>query len=206
MKKRSLTARLAVLLTFLILAVGTSPGQTPSQTETPTANDEGQDTTRIPPANNRPRDFKRWGLSLHSGVSIPHGDFNTLFDPGPNFGVDLEYRFSNVFSMEGIYTFHRLRGDTIGSVTVGDINLHQFSANGKVYGSSSPVHPFFNFGGGAYRFESSSTRGGLNVGGGLQFPLTPAVSLDVMYNFHNVFTSGSSTRFSTLQGGVRFRF
>src|SRR5205823_10097610 len=94
--------------------------------------------------------FKRWGLSLHAGVSIPHGNFGTLFNPGPNFGIDLEYRVTPTFSLEGIYGFHHFRGATIGSVTVGDVNAHQFSFNGKVYGSSSPVRPFFNFGGGAY--------------------------------------------------------
>jgi opacity protein-like surface antigen len=153
-----------------------------------------------------PPGFKRWGLSLHAGVSIPQGNFNTFFNPGPNAGVDLEYRINPTFSLEGIYTFHRFNGETFGSVSVGDLNLHQFSFNGKVYGSSSPVRPFFNFGGGAYRFDPGSTNGGLNVGGGFQFDVAPNVAMDAMYNFHNVFTSGSSTRFSTLQGGVRFRF
>ena len=36
--------------------------------------------------------LKRWGLSLHAGASIPHGNFSNIFNPGPNFGVDLEYR------------------------------------------------------------------------------------------------------------------
>lgn len=150
--------------------------------------------------------FRRWGLSLHAGISFPQGNFNTVFDPGPNFGVDLEYRINKTFSVEGIYTFHRFRGDTIGPFTFPDQNLHQFSVNGKVYGNTSPVRPFFNFGGGAYKFDPGPTDGGLNVGGGLQFDITPNVAFDAMYNFHNVFTSGSSTKFSTLQGGVRFRF
>ncbi|HEX8281829.1 MAG TPA: opacity family porin [Pyrinomonadaceae bacterium] len=51
-----------------------------------------------------------------------------------------------------------------------------------------------------------TTRGGANVGGGLQFALTPNAALDTMYNFHNVFTSGSNLRHSTAQGGARFRF
>jgi opacity protein-like surface antigen len=150
--------------------------------------------------------FRHWGLSLHAGGSFPHGNFGNLFSAGPNFGVDLEYRLNSTFSLEGIYTFHHFPGKTIGPVSIGDVNLHQFSFNGKVYGSSAPVRPFFNFGGGAYKFDPGSTRGGLNAGGGLQFDVTHNVALDVMYNFHNVFTSGSNTQFSTLQGGVRFRF
>ena len=150
--------------------------------------------------------FKHWGLSLHGGVSIPHGNLNSIFNPGPNVGVDLEYRFNSMFSLEGIYTFHRFNGETFGALTVPDLNVHQVSVNGKVYGSSSPWRPFFNFGGGVYNFNTATTRGGVNVGGGLQFDVTPNVAVDAMYNFHNVFTSGSNTRFSAVQGGVRFRF
>ena len=150
--------------------------------------------------------FKRWGLSLHGGVSIPHGNLNSVFNPGPNVGVDLEYRINSMFSLEGIYTFHRFNGETFGPFTIPDLNVHQVSVNGKVYGSSSPWRPFVNFGGGVYNFNTATTRGGLNVGGGLQFDVTPNVAVDAMYNFHNVFTSGSNTQFSSVQGGVRFRF
>ena len=154
-----------------------------------------------------PPGFKRFGLSLHAGLSIPHGDFNTFFNPGPNFGFDLEYRITPTFSLEGIYGFHHFNGDTFGPFTLSDVNVHQFSANGKVYGGTGPVRPFFNFGGGAYVFTpGANTHGGLNVGGGAEFEVNPNFAVDVMYNFHNVFTSGSSTQFSTAQGGVRFRF
>jgi hypothetical protein len=153
-----------------------------------------------------PGGFKHWGLSLHAGASIPHGTFNTFYNPGPNAGIDLEYRVNPNFSLEGIYTFHRFMGETIGLVTIGDLNVHQFSFNGKVYGSTSPWRPFFNFGAGAYKFDPGNTRPGLNVGFGVQRDITPTFAIDAMYNFHNVFTSGSSTRFSTVQGGVRFRF
>ena len=153
-----------------------------------------------------PGDFKRWGLSLHAGASIPHGSFNNIFNPGPNVGFDLEYRFHPQFSVEGIYTFHRFNGETFGSFTFPDLNLHQVSINGKLYGNTSPLRPFVNFGGGVYHFDPSSTHGGLNVGGGLQFDVTSNFAIDAMYNLHNVFTPGSNTRFSTVQGGVRFRF
>lgn len=157
-----------------------------------------------------PGDFKRWGLSLHAGASIPHGNFANIFNPGPNVGVDLEYRFNRRFSLEAIYTFNHFRGETFTfngqSFTLDGTNIHNLSLNGKVYGGTSPVRPFFNFGGGVYVFDSVTARGGVNVGGGLQFDLTPNVALDSMYNFHNVFGSGSSLRYSTVQGGVRFRF
>lgn len=156
-------------------------------------------------------DFRRWGLSLHAGATVPHGIFNNVYNPGPNAGVDLEYRLNRRFSLEAVYTFNRFRGETFDfpgqPFDIPDANLHVLSLNGKVYGGSSPARPFFNFGGGVYVFGSgASTRGGVNVGGGLQFDLTPTVALDSMYNFHNVFSSGSDLRYSTVQGGVRFRF
>jgi hypothetical protein len=158
-------------------------------------------------------DFKHWGLSLHAGASIPHGNFSNFTHIGPNVGVDLEYRFNPVFSLEGIYTYHRFSGDKItipvfGTFHFPPLNLHQLSVNGKIYGGApaASVRPFINFGGGAYVFNSGSVHGGLNIGGGLQFTVTPNFAVDTMYNFNNVFTSGVGLRFSTLQGGVRFRF
>ena len=211
--------RLGAALLFLILSIGAVTGQTLSQETSsrngsikedpdPTEREQGQDSVKNVPRDNVSSrvDFKRWGLSLHGGITIPHGNFNNVFNPGPNGGVDVEYRFNQRFSAEGIYTYNRFRGETFGPITIPDMNLHVFSINGKVYGSSSPVRPFFNFGAGAYKFDPGPTRGGLNAGGGLQFDVSPTVAIDAMYNFHNVFTSGSNTRFSTAQGGVRFRF
>lgn len=151
--------------------------------------------------------FKRWGLSLHGGLSIPHGALNNSFKTGPNLGGDLEFRFNPTFSLEGIYTWHHFPGRTFGPFTLFDLDLHQISLNGKVYAPSTPIRPFFNFGGGAYVFQQgASVKGGINVGGGVQFDVAPNWAVDVMYNFHNVFTSGSNTKFSSVQGGVRFRF
>lgn len=235
MTKYSLNGRLAVSLLALLATAGFTAGQTPTKPDTTspagTTTPPGQNPSRNPtttapgpvppknPATTVPGPgatkvpgpgqgtFKRWGLSLHSGISLPHGDFDTSFNPGPNFAIDLEYRINPTFSLEGIYGFHHFLGGTsIGVTRIDDLNLHQFSLNGKVYGSTSPVRPFFNFGGGGYHFDTISTRGGLNVGGGVQFDVTPTFAVEVVYNFHNVFTSGRSTTFSTVQGGVRFRF
>jgi opacity protein-like surface antigen len=46
----------------------------------------------------------------------------------------------------------------------------------------------------------------MNVGGGVQFDVTPNIAVEGVYNFHNVFFSGTDARFSTVQAGVRFRF
>jgi opacity protein-like surface antigen len=219
MTKQIHAGRLAFFLLFLVLAVVTSAGQTPKSETFPTEpakadpaksaspEDTSEDSAKaVPQSPPSGKNFKRWGLSLHAGVSIPHGDFNRFFNPGPNVAVDLEYRITSTFSLEAIYGFHRFGEEAFGFVNQDGLNLHQLSFNGKLYGSSSPVRPFVNFGGGAYHFDPSSTHGGVNVGGGVQFDVSSTVAVEGSYNFHNVFTSGSSTTFSTAQGGVRFRF
>lgn len=148
---------------------------------------------------------KRWGLSLHAGANFPHSDFNDFFNTGFSFNADLEYRLSNHVSLEALYGYHRFPTEFFSA----HLDLHQLSGNVKVFGGNTSVRPFINGGGGVYHFNGGGggdTRGGANIGGGLQFNLTPTFAVEGAYNFHTVFTPGSNVKFSTLQGGVRFRF
>ena len=129
-----------------------------------------------------------------------------MYDSGFSFNADLEYRINQYFSVEGLYGFHRFRGGRFGFFTVPDLNIHQFSVDGKAYLTTTPVRPFVNFGVGAYKADPGSTHAGVNAGGGLQFNVTPTFAVEGAYNFHDVFTFGGDTKFSTLQAGVRFRF
>jgi opacity protein-like surface antigen len=156
-------------------------------------------TTRleaVEAANGPGLNGKRWGLSLHAGANFPHGSFNT-FSSGFSFTADLEYRINQNFSLEGLYGFNRFKPG---------LNLHNLSANGKFYFGSASTRPFFNAGVGAYVFGSGTVHAGANLGAGLQFNVNPKFAVEAAYNFHEVFTSGSHPRFSTLQGGIRFRF
>jgi hypothetical protein len=154
-------------------------------------------TVVVTPAGVPPQGtFKRWGLSLHAGANFPHGSFS-VFGSGFSLTADLEYRINQNFSFEGLYGFNRFKPG---------LNLHNLSANGKFYFGSASTRPFFNFGGGVYVFGSGTVHAGANLGAGLQFNVNPNFAVEAAYNFHEVFTSGSHPRFSTLQGGVRFRF
>lgn len=153
----------------------------------------------------------KFAVFLHGGANFPHGDFGNVFDPGFSFNAGLEYAATDYFSLEGIFGYHRFRGQTFGAVSVSDLDLFQFSGNGKFYlAPPGSVRPWVNFGVGAYKFKSGPTRFGGNVGAGLQFNLTQKFALEGAYNFHAVTSfsgfPGSDSRFSTLQGGVRFRF
>lgn len=145
---------------------------------------------------------KRFAIFGGIGGNLPHGDFNTFFDSGFSSQLGFEYRFTNRFSAEGTFGFDRF-GFIFGS---SNLDLYRLSANAKFY----PVIGTFQFGvfagGGVYHFNPASTHGGLNFGVVGEYRINTSWSLESTYNFHNVFTSGSSTRFSTVQGGVRFRF
>jgi opacity protein-like surface antigen len=146
----------------------------------------------------------KFAVFLHFGAAFPHGNFNNVFDPGFSFNGGLEYAVTDYFSVEGIFGAHRFENSFVGG---NNVDLFQFSGNGKFYLSApGTVRPWFNFGVGAYKFDPGSTRFGGNVGTGLQFNLTQKFALEAAYNFHAVSTTGTSTRFSTLQGGFRFRF
>lgn len=145
----------------------------------------------------------RWGLSLHAGATVPHGDFNNIFDPSVSLGVDLEYRVNNNFSVEAIFGYHRFK---IDSIFDDQATIYSLSGNGKYYGGSGPLRPFVNAGAGVYVTDSGNARPGLNVGAGLQYNVSPQFAVEGVYNFHNVFFTGNSLQFSTLQAGVRFRF
>ena len=142
-------------------------------------------------------------LFLDFGAGIPHSTFSNFFDPGFSFNGGLEYIVGPQFSAAGTFGYHRFP-----SAFGGDTNLFQFTANAKTYLTPPPdkVRPFLNGGIGAYKFGSGPTHFGGNVGAGLLYEATPRFGLQGSYNFHMVNTPGFTTRFSTLQGGVRFVF
>jgi hypothetical protein len=153
-------------------------------------------STTIPSPN-------KLAVFLDLGAGIPHGTFSNFFNPGFSFNAGLEYMINPHFSAEGIFGYHHFPGKVSSSV-----NLYQISANSKAYFTAPPnnVRPFVNGGVGAYKFSPGSTRFGGNLGVGVLYEVTPRFGLQGSYNFHMVNTPGTATRFSTLQGGVRFVF
>jgi len=144
----------------------------------------------------------RVALFLDAGAGVPHGTFSSAFNTGFSLNAGLEYIATSHFSAEGIFGYHRFPAK-IGSA----LDLYQFSANGKFYlTSSGPLRPFVNGGIGGYKFSPGSTYFGGNFGGGILYELGPHWGLQASYNFHTVNTPGAATKFSTVQGGIRFEF
>lgn len=147
-------------------------------------------------------DLSNFAFFVSAGAAIPHGDLNIFLDPGFSINAGLEYMITSQFSAEGTFGYHRF-----SSFFGGDASLYQISGNGKFYfvDETSSVRPFVNGGVGAYVTDSATTHFGGNIGVGVLFEVTPHFGLLGSYNFH-AFTAGDGFRFSTVQGGVRFRF
>lgn len=141
-----------------------------------------------------------------AGVAIPHGDVSNFLDPGISVNAGLEYMFTKQFSAEGTFGYHRFSNRF--STFFGDAShVYQLSGNGKFYfvDESSKVRPFINGGVGAYVTDSATVHFGGNVGGGVLYEVTPKFGIQGSYNFHT-FSAGSNVKYSTVQGGVRYRF
>ena len=175
-------------------------------TPTATVTVAGVTTSSVPlPSVPLPSSFSSFfSLGLRGGVAIPQGTANTFFNVGGAFTADLEYHATNQMSVVGLFGYRRMSS---GAPLVPDLNVFQFSGGAKAYlTGTGQLRPFVNAGIGAFKFDPGSTRFGVYGGGGLQYRAWPNVWLEGEYNFHSVFTPGSNVNFSTVQGGVRFRF
>jgi hypothetical protein len=153
--------------------------------------------TDVPP----PGGTGKFAVFLDAGTGIPHGTFGNFFNTGFSLNTGLEYIATSHFSLEGIFGYHRFPAKIAD-----DLNLYQFSVNGKAYLTNGTLRPFVNGGVSAYKFSPGPTKFGGNIGGGVLYSLTSRVGLEGTYNFHVINTPGAATKFSSLQGGIRFVF
>ena len=147
-------------------------------------------------------DLSKFAVSVNAGVTVPHGDISTFLDPGFSLNTGLEYMITKQFSAEGTFGYHRF------STFFGDnTNVYQVSGNAKYYfvDDSTRLRPFVNGGVGAYVTDSATIHFGGNVGGGVLYEVTPKFGVQGSYNFHT-FSAGSNVKYSSVQGGIRFRF
>jgi hypothetical protein len=144
----------------------------------------------------------KWAAFLDLGGAFPHGTFSNFFNPGFNLNAGLEYMVTSHFSAEGVFGYHHFPAKSGAG-----LNVYQFSGNAKVYlVPPQKFRPFLNGGIGAYKFSPGSGNFGGNFGGGVLYELTPRFGLQGSYNFHDVNTTGGATKFSAIQGGVRYVF
>jgi len=159
-------------------------------------------TTRLEPKENKVPFSNRVAVFLDLGIGVPHGTFGSAFNTGFSLNAGLEYIATSRFSAEGVFGYHHFRPNA-GST----LDLYQFSANGKFYlTSGGSLRPFVNGGVGGYKFSGNSTYFGGNFGAGVLREFGQHWGLQAAYNFHAINTPGETTKFSTVQGGLRFVF
>jgi hypothetical protein len=141
-------------------------------------------------------------LSLHAGVSLPHGTFNAAYDPGFGFTIDGKRQLNATFAVIGLLGYHRFEGVAANA----DLDLYHASVGLEALLTSGRVALLADAGGGVYHFSPGSTDPGAHAGIGLELDVSPEVVLGISYRAHTVFTSGSNTTFSSIQAGARLRF
>jgi outer membrane protein with beta-barrel domain len=165
-------------------------------------------TTHAEPKEKNTAGGGKVAVFFDAGAAIPHGTFGNAFNTGFSLNAGLEYIITSHFSAEGIFGYHHFPAKTVVGAVLSDLNLYQFSANGKAYLTNSwPFRPFINAGIGGYHFTpGGNTYFGGNVGAGLLRRFNSHWGVQASYNLHTVDVNGTATKFSTAQIGVRFVF
>jgi hypothetical protein len=143
-----------------------------------------------------------FALSLHAGLSLPHGALSNTHDPGFGLTIDGKQRLNATFAAVGLLGYHHFTG-AVGNT---DLDLYHASGGLEAVLTSGKLALLAEAGGGGYHFSPGGTDPGAHAGLGLEFDVSPQVVLGVSYRVHTVFTSGSNTTFSSIQAGGRFRF
>ncbi len=143
-------------------------------------------------------------ISLLAGVSLPHGNFGNAVDPGFAGTLALEYLVAPNISAMAVYSRNQFKSKI---ASASDVAVNQISAQAKYYiPSSLPYDVFVNAGASSYSFSPGSSKTGYNVGIGGQYDVSQMFGLIAAYNFHSMSSSGTSTTFSSIQGGIYFGF
>jgi hypothetical protein len=151
------------------------------------------------PASEVGRPKRRAALFLGLGANVPHGTFDTTYDGNFSLQAGAEYMLTKQVSVEGVFGYDRFSNTP-------DLKVVHLSARGKVYASLANPRIAVFAGVGAYFFDPGDTHVGVNAGAVAEFKIAPQWSVEATYTLHNVSTPSSASRFSAIQGGVRYRF
>ena len=162
------------------------------------------------PASSRPT----FGIS--GGIALPLGDFGDGFNSGYDIAAHVGFRPSGqAFGVRAEGAFNRFGAKGGGSA---DVHANIFGVTGNLIigtpATPGSVRPYFIGGAGIYNVKaeakvanstvsSSDTKFGLNVGAGLDLPLS-GIAAFAEARYHIVFTDGGNTAFVPIVVGVRF--
>jgi len=141
-------------------------------------------------------------FSLHAGISLPHVNLKTAYKNGFGITADFEHRLSSTFRVAALLGYHRFETVTTGA----HLDLYHVSGSLETFLTPGPLLVFIDAGGGVYRLNPGATKAGAHGGVNLEYEVSSSLSLGGSYRFHKVFTSGSTTTFSSVQAGGHVRF
>jgi hypothetical protein len=146
--------------------------------------------------------LKRWSLSLHAGSSIPSGNFANDYQTGINVLLDVDYHFSNQWTLVSLFGYNNFKSKTTG---VDDQYLFIISANLRYYKPFSASWSVYIGGGpGLYIPKNGNTEFGANIGLGINYELNSRVNFEIGADYHAMFSN--NTQFIQNHIGVVFRF
>lgn len=161
-------------------------------------------------------------FGVMTGASMPMGDLGDAVNIGWHLGGFGEFRPENFpVTLRGELGYHSFGSDDFqagGFTAEQEASMIPVVANAIFVLPSESTTRFHLMGGlGMYRFKfesssnipgvagsSSSTDFGINVGGGVSFPLGQAIDVLVEARFHSVFAEGSNANMIPLSVGLRF--
>ncbi len=146
---------------------------------------------------------RKLGLSLHSGKTFPLRDFDIVFDGGLMFGVDVDYRLTSRFSLLGLAGLNLFNSSF---PKVDDTSWWNFSFNFKYELGTTSIRPYINGGPGMYLPKKGKVKPGLNVGCGVDYSVSPPLTIESGVNYHHIFTDIQNTGFLVAHVGLIFNF
>lgn len=143
--------------------------------------------------------------SIHAGAVDPRGILGNAFDG------DLTLNLDYVQSIDWHWDWDLRLGLSQFSGKPGvpiDLDVWNLSGNLKyTFNPAAALRVFVNGGLGAYYLDPpGDLEGGYNLGAGLAATLTPTITGELTYNFHETVTSTPDIEFSKLQLGLLFSF
>jgi len=168
-----------------------------------------------------------WMVDVRGGVGIPMGNYKDDFKSGLLIGVDASRMMSPQFAIgvdgnyikNGVTDANKLALETqFGAGTDANTKFTHYGVHGKYMMSNkeaSKVMPYLVGGVGLYHikasitnsgtsFDASENKFGFRGGIGSNFMVGPNWGLGVQADYNDVLTSGSSTQYLGVAGGVHF--
>ena len=167
----------------------------------------------------RDRDYRggmdgRTYLRIHTGLSMPSGDFDNAVNTGWGIGGGIGYGIGRNTMLSGDIAFHHFGAE----FTDGHVNIVPITASVDYgFNTHGRVRPWISGGLGVYSLSEtvfepgvgdvsdSEADFGFNLGFGVAGPLNPDTSWGAGFKFHHIVGSSfPDTDFIALQGGLSF--